>query len=52
VPLLQSVAQVPTAIPYLWIIWQDTRALPVPGWTAFARSGDHGQSVLYRRVPE
>lgn len=52
VPVLQSAAQVPVAVPYLWIVWQDTRALPVPGWVPFARSGDDGHSVLYRRPPE
>ncbi|WP_395329112.1 hypothetical protein WBP06_14415 [Novosphingobium sp. BL-8H] len=51
VPLLQSVEQVPGTVPFLWIIWQDTRALPVPGWVPFARAGDHGQSMLYRRAP-
>lgn len=46
VPVLESVAKVPSAIPYLWIVWH-TPVLPVPGWQVAVRSGD---SILYRRV--
>ena len=45
VPVLDSTARIPAAIPYLWIVWH-TPELDVPGWKAVARSG---ASVLYRR---
>lgn len=49
IPVLTSAAEVPSAIPYLWIVWQSGRVLPVPGWTPLARSGANGHSVLYQR---
>lgn len=45
IPVLDSAASVPSAIPYLWIVWYAAE-LPVPGWQVIARSGG---SVLYRR---
>ncbi len=45
IPLLVSAANVPEAVPYLWILWQTPERM-VPGWRPVARSGG---SVLYRR---
>ncbi|TCM17103.1 hypothetical protein EDF56_106219 [Novosphingobium sp. PhB165] len=52
VPVLTSAAKVAAAIPNLWIVWQSTQPLPVPGWVPVARSGEHGHSILYRRAAE
>ncbi len=46
IPILDSTARIPTAIPYLWIVWH-TPERDVPGWRAAGRSGP---SVLYRRA--
>lgn len=49
IPVQASAARIPAAIPYLWIVWQGARELPMPKWTVLARSGAGGHSVLYRR---
>lgn len=46
IPVLDSAARVPAAIPYLWINWH-TPERRVPGWQPMTRSGG---SILYQRA--
>ena len=47
IPIRDSAAKVPAAIPHLWVVWHSMES-HLPGWAVLTRSGN---SVLYRRSP-